>query len=240
MRLAHANGQDGNLTQVTSPSGRWITFSYDGANRITQVQDNIGRTVSYTYDGAGNLATVTQVSTPANLVTSYTYDANHAMLTVTPPHLQGTGKSLVTNEFTTSADAPTPVGWIKKQTHADGGVYQFAYTLTNGAIAQTLVTDPRGKQRQVTFNPSGYVLTDVRAVGDTEQQGDSRVRPDASNFVTSYTNTHGDVTSTVYDTLGRVTSVTRLPGLPDKRRRPTRMIPSGRTTSRRSPIRSRT
>jgi len=63
------------------------------------------------------------------------------------------------------------------------------------------VSDPRGFQLQVTVNGYGYVLNDVQALGQPEQQADSRIRPDASNFVTSYTNSHGDVT-TVYDTLG--------------------------------------
>jgi len=70
--IAHANGQSGNITQVTSPNGRWISFTYDTSNRITQAKDNIGRTVAYTYDANGNLSTVMD---PENGVTTYTYDA---------------------------------------------------------------------------------------------------------------------------------------------------------------------
>lgn len=143
--IAHSNGQSGDVTQVTSPNGRWVKFTYD-AGRITQAIDNIGRTVSYRYNASGDLTSVTD---PENHVTSYTYDADHQMLTVKPPNLQGTQTNLVTNEYTTSADAPTPVGWVKKQTHVDGGVYQFAYTVTNGRSTQTDVTDPRGYIRRV-------------------------------------------------------------------------------------------
>src|SRR5262249_17985812 len=153
--IAHANGSTGNVSQVSSPNGRWIAFTYDVSNRITQVTDNMGRTVRYTYDGSGNLETVTD---PENHVTSYSYDSNHAMLTVKPPHLQGTSNNLVTNEYTTAADAPTPVGWVKKQTHADGGVYQFAYTFTNGKISRVDVTDPRNNLRRVTYNSDRYTL----------------------------------------------------------------------------------
>src|SRR4029434_10710516 len=95
-----------------------IAFTYDTSNRITQAKDNMGRAVGYTYDGSGNLATVTD---PENHITSYTYDTGHRMLTVKPPNLQGTSTNLVTNEYTTAADAPTPVGWGKTQKHADGG-----------------------------------------------------------------------------------------------------------------------
>ena len=46
--IAHTGGQSRNITQVTSPNGRWISFTYDTSNRITQAKDNIGRTVGYT------------------------------------------------------------------------------------------------------------------------------------------------------------------------------------------------
>ncbi len=50
---------NGNITKVTSPTGRFIELTYDGLNRITQAKDNIGRTVGYEYDGAGRLWKVT-------------------------------------------------------------------------------------------------------------------------------------------------------------------------------------
>src|SRR5204862_1165931 len=135
------------------------SFTYDGSKRITQARDNIGRTVNYGYDGNGNLSSVTD---PANRVTTYTYDTSHQLLTVKPPNLQGTQTNLVTNEYTTAADAPTPIGWVKKQTHADGGVYQFAYNVTNGKTTLTEVTDPRGCKRRVTFNADGYAPSATR------------------------------------------------------------------------------
>jgi hypothetical protein len=66
----------------------------------------------------------------------------------------GTQTNLVTHEYdTTGAPETNPTfGWVTKQTHADGGICRFAYTFANGKIANTLVTDPRGKKRRVTFN----------------------------------------------------------------------------------------
>jgi RHS repeat-associated protein len=194
---------------VTSPNGRWIAFTYDGDNRITQARDNISRTVTYTYDAAGNLATVTD---PENHVTSYTYDSAHRMLTVKPPNLQGMQTNLVTNEYTTAADAPTPAGWVKKQTHADGGVYQFAYTVAGGKSTQTDTTDPLGHVRRTTFNSDGYTLGDTRALGASEQQATTSERPTRANFITSSIDALNRPTTTAYDTTGRVTSITRLTG----------------------------
>jgi YD repeat-containing protein len=44
--ITHTSGQRGNVTQVTSPNGRWLAFTYDTSNRISQVKDNIGRVVT--------------------------------------------------------------------------------------------------------------------------------------------------------------------------------------------------
>jgi RHS repeat-associated protein len=210
--IVHANGQSGNVTRVTSPFGRWIAFTYDASNRITQAKDNIGRTVTYAYDTGGNLATVTD---PEQHVTSYTYDSSHQMLTVKPPNLQGTSTNLVTNVYTTAADAPTPVGWVKTQTHADGGVYQFAYTVINGKSTQTDAIDPRGYVRRVTFNSDGYSLAETDALGQPEQNVTTSTRQIGSQFVSSSTDALSRQTVRTYDAKGNVLSVTRLAGTPD-------------------------
>ena len=67
--LTRAGGTDSSpITQVTSPNGRWIQFTYDASNRIIQAQDNIGRVVTYGYDAPGRVATVTD---PHGGVTQY-------------------------------------------------------------------------------------------------------------------------------------------------------------------------
>ena len=196
----------GLLQRVTSPNGRWLALTYGPGGRVSQVKDNIGRTVSYTYDANGRLSTVTD---PENHVTSYSWDANNRMTGVRPPNLQGTQTNLVTNEYTTAADAPTPVGWVKKQTFVDGGVYQFAYNVTNGKSTQTHVTDPREYVRRVTFNPDGYTLEDRRALNQPEEQTTTSDRSGAGNFITTSTDSLQAKTVYVQDALGNVTSVTR-------------------------------
>lgn len=50
---AAAGGLAGNLTKITTPNGRYLTFTYDSSNRVTQVTDILGRTITYTYDANG-------------------------------------------------------------------------------------------------------------------------------------------------------------------------------------------
>jgi YD repeat-containing protein len=76
--LVRTTGQTGKIDRIISPTGRWISLSYDASQRITQATDNIGRTVTYTYD-SGRLWKVTDA---AGGITEYTYDSSHRMLTI--------------------------------------------------------------------------------------------------------------------------------------------------------------
>jgi len=188
-----------NITQISSPSGRWIQFTYDASNRITQAKDNSGRAVNYTYDTGGRLWKVTD---PAGGVTEYTYDTSNRMLTIKDAR----GIVYLTNEYNSA-------GRVIKQTQADNSTYQFAYTLdTNGKITQADVTDPRGNVRRVTFNSSGYTLSETRALGMPEQQTYGYSRQTGTNLLLSVTDPLNRVTSFAYDAMGNVTSVTRLSG----------------------------
>jgi YD repeat-containing protein len=199
----HLRSGHGNLLRVTSPHGRWIEFSYyPGTGLVQQAKDNIGRTVSYTYDASGRLWKVTD---PMNHVTEYTYDTNHRITKIKNRN----GVEYVTNEYTTAADAPTPVGWVKKQTHADGGVYEFTYTVVNGKSTRTDVKDPHGQIRRVRFNGEGYTLNDTRALNQDEEQTAEAVRSPGSQFVSSSTHTtSGDQTTVTHDDAANISSIT--------------------------------
>lgn len=187
----------GRLQAVVSPSGKFVQFTYDASNRITQVMDNAGRTVGYTYDASGRLWKVTDA---AGGVTEYTYDASHRMLTLKDP------KNIV--YLTNTYDAN---GRVATQTQADSTTYQFAYTLDgSGNVTQTDVTDPRGFVRRVTFNSSGYALTDTTAFGQAEAQTLTYVRQAGTNLILSVTDTLSRKTASTYDSKGNVLTVTRL------------------------------
>jgi len=194
----------GNLMRITSPSGRWIAFTYDTAGRITSATDNIGRTVGYAYNQTtGNLLTVTD---PENNVTTYTWDANNRLATIKD------GRNIVylTNHYDAS-------GRVDHQTLADPNAsYSFAYTTDqSGNITQTNVTNPRGYVEQLSFNPSHYVTTDIEALGQPEQRQTTYTRPDATNLPTEVVDGLGRHAVYTYDSFGHVTTVTRAAGTSD-------------------------
>ncbi|MEU6408840.1 RHS repeat-associated core domain-containing protein [Microbispora sp. NPDC046933] len=200
IRLTRAVNPTEDLTQITSPSGKWIKLSYDAQHRVVQARDNIGRTVGYTYNAAGRLETVTD---PAGKVTRYTYDSSGRLATAR----DGRGITYLTNEYDTA-------GRVRRQTLTDGQVYDFAYTTdANGQITETRVTEPGGRVRRVTF-ADGLVNTDTTAYGTpfartvTYERGtDQRVDAVVDPF--------GRRRAYHYDARGNVTHTTTLAGTAD-------------------------
>jgi RHS repeat-associated protein len=195
--LLATRAANGNLTKLRSPNGRYIDFSYDASNRVTLATDNIGRSVSYTYDASGRLWKVTD---PMSGVTEYTYDSLHRMLTLKDAR----GIVYLTNEYDSN-------GRVIQQTQADNTTYLFAYTLDgNGKITETDVTDPRGNHRVLTFNSSGYRLTDTRgcSCGGTV----AYERQAGTDFVTARIDALKRRTEYTYDSMGNPTSLTRMAG----------------------------
>jgi YD repeat-containing protein len=200
--ITRSGGHIGNITKITSPNGRWLTFSYDGSDRVTQATDNIGRTVGYTYDASGRLWKVTD---PANGVTEYTYDTSHRMLTLKDAR----GITYLTNHYDAN-------GRVDLQTQADSTTYQFAYTLDgSGKVTQTDTTNPRGFVTRYTFNADGHHTSLVEAVGTALERTTTWTRDSGTNRITEIVGPLGRHTTYDYDTNGHVTSVTRLAGTGD-------------------------
>jgi len=189
------NLQGHRITRLISPNGRWVAFTYDSSFHITQAKDNIGRTINYTYDGSGRL---TQVTDAGGGVTQYTYDTANRMLTIRDAR----GIVYLTNQYDTN-------GRVVLQTQADATTYQFGYTLdVNGKVTQTNVTNPRGNTRQVTFNSDGYTLTDTRVCcGGLSYTFERQTGTDLVLSVTDPLNRRAEY---AYDSMGNVTSMTRM------------------------------
>ena len=198
-------GPFGPVRRITSPSGRYIDLTYDSLTRITEATDNIGRTVSYTYDTSGRLATVRDAN---GGVSEYTYDTAHRMLTLKDAR----GITFLTNEY---YGPGAHEGRVQRQTQADTTTFEFTYTNDGaGRIVQTDVTNPRGHMRRVTFDSTGYPLTDTRALGQPEQQTITYTRQSGTNFILTSTDALNRQTTFTHDAQGNVQTVTRLAGTP--------------------------
>jgi RHS repeat-associated protein len=215
------------LQRVTSPNGRYLTFTNDAQSRITQLADNIGRTVSYTYDSTGNLATVTDAN---GGVTSYTYDSHNRMLTVKDP----LGIVYLTNQYDLS-------GRVTNQTQADGSTFLFSWNPTlatdqdhfvasvgqtddggglGGLVIRSLCWDAGLFKRYDVGCANGYMalvasvdVTDPRGYvrrvkfgpsGQTTSDTHALGQPEEQTYTYAY---YGDnLAQSVTDPLGRVTS----------------------------------
>jgi YD repeat-containing protein len=168
LTITRTNGQSGNITRITSPHGRWISFTYDSSNHVTQATDNIGRTVRYAYNGSGNLATVTDAE---NAVSSYGWTASNQVATITDPR----GIAFLSNTYTS--------GRVTAQAAGDGtSTTQFAYTVgASGAVTQTDITDPRGHRQRLLFNSDHYIVGDVRGFGQPDSRRSVERQP-GTNF----------------------------------------------------------
>lgn len=228
-----------NLTQITSPNGRYIQLQYDASGRVTTATDNIGRTVTYTYDPVGRLFTVTDLN---GGVTTYTYTDQNELATITDAR----GITYLTNQYDAN-------GRVTQQTQANGSTYLFSWTLSGNAtqthyyengtvtsgtlfsqpncwngtsynrydpscqegylplVTQVDITDPRGYVRRVQFGPSGYKTSDTHALGQPEEQTITYSYY-ADNSLKSLTDALGRTTSYDYDALGNRIRVTSLDG----------------------------
>jgi RHS repeat-associated protein len=194
-------GTTGNISRITSPSGRWIEFTYDTSNRITKIKDNISRVVDYTYDASGRLWKATNLHFESETnppLTEYTYDTSHRMLTIKDPR----NNMYVTNEYDAN-------GRVHKQTQADLTTFLFDYTLDgNGNVTQTDMTDPRGNIRRTVFNTDGYVTTETYALNKPEQQVTTYERQPGTNLLLSVTDPFAHKTAYTYDAAGNVLEAT--------------------------------
>ncbi|WNV87867.1 RHS repeat-associated core domain-containing protein [Umezawaea sp. Da 62-37] len=200
--FTRTGGSNGEVSQITSPSGRWISFEYDASARVTRAFDNIGRQVLYTYDTGGRLSTVTDV---AGKVSTYTYDTANRITKITD------ARGVAYLDVVYDAN-----GRVQRQNLADGGNYQFAYTL-NAAneITETRVTQPNGSVRRVVFDANHMVSTDTAAYGTTLARTTTYVRG-TDNRVDAVIDPYGRRTNYTYDAQQRVTAVTELVGTADQ------------------------
>jgi RHS repeat-associated protein len=181
--LAYSASQ---LTSVTDPSGRKLSFAYNAAGTISSITDPAGHVEQFEYDSLGNLISSTD---PRNDVTTYGYDSSHEMTSITDPR---NGK--VTNEYDSSQRVITQTDAMNRKT-------TWSY-----ASGETRVTLPTGSVMQALF--SGDLPTSITHAYGTSSAATTSYGYDESDNLTSVTDPDGHKTTFTYDGAGNRTSQT--------------------------------
>ena len=179
--LSYAGGQ---LSAVTDPAGRRLTFSYNPDGKLIKVEDPIGRSVSFSYDVPGNLQTATDVGGGQ---TQFTYDSQHRMVTMTDPN-----GGVLRNTYDS-------VGRVAQQADPLGRTTKFDYQ----PGVQTTITDPTGNVTVEKFRNNLLVSRTVGA-GTPDQATWSYEYDPATLGVTQQTDPNGHVTTHTYDARGNL------------------------------------
>ncbi len=197
LTITRSEGQHGNITKITSPHGRWVTLTYDTSNRIKEIKDNSGRTLKYAYNSSGLLESATD---PAERTTKYEYNAEGDMTSVTDPR----GNKYLETTYSS--------GLVSKQTLANGGTYEFSYTMGSGKVESVIATEPKGNKRKITFNTEGYPTSETAGLGSSVEQTMTFERQMGTGILLSSTDARSRKTTYEYNNYGDVTAVTRLAG----------------------------
>ncbi len=182
------------IIEVIDPVGRKLTLNYDGADRVTTIIDPIGRAVQYTYNTQGTLETIID---PKGGVTQYDYDTQNRMTQITDAR----GIAFLQNIYDAN-------GRVVKQILADGAEWMFECQLLNplvplSPVQETTVTDPRGNQTISRFNPQGFLISQIAALGQTTLFE----RENGTNLLLGVTDPLGRTTRITYDTFGNIASL---------------------------------
>ncbi len=218
-----------NLSTVSDPAGRTVSFAYDGANHLTAITDpagysyvlSVGTTLNsvtqpdggtwrYTYDTTAFMLSKTD---PLGNTTSYTYDANHRVASSTDP--EGKTRSIAYPQATDTTRTTT-------FTEKDGGVWSYTYDTQAGTLKSK--TDPQGGVTGYTYDGAGNRLSTTAPDGTTttstyDSRGNMTSTTDPLGQTTSYTynpfgqvlsitDPQGGVTAYAYDTKGNMTAMT--------------------------------
>lgn len=202
---------NGDLTQIDSPNGTTVTYTYDNARRLTGMTDDLGNKITYTLDDDGNILTetrkdpanvlkythsqtfdemsrlLTSVGAGAGWTRSYAYDKNSNQTTYTNANNHATNYAFDgLNRLVTATDALSGVT-----------------TNTINDIDQTTgIKDPRNNTTTYGYNAFGDVTQIV-----SPDTGTASYVVNKNGDVTQMTDARGVVTNYTYDAINRLTTV---------------------------------
>ncbi len=190
------------LTTVTDPAGRKLTFAYSG-NHVSSVTDPLGRVVTYAYDGEGNLTDVTDVNGGD---THFTYDSAHRMLSMRFPNqapgVPGSTGAVVSNKYDSQ-------GRVIEQTDQLGRTTKFSYTgePLSEAGGSTTITDPKGNMTVQSYQ-YGELLSETKGYGTPQAATWSFAYDPRTLGMTTVTDPNGHTTTSTFDSEGNTLTTT--------------------------------
>jgi RHS repeat-associated protein len=214
---------------IASSAGPSIQFVRDSLGRITQIVDPTGKVISYAYDGAGNLTSETDrasltstyqyLATPAHYVSAAidplghqavgaTYDATGRLVGTADALGNQSGRSYDLGHNTESITDPVgnrttlvydALGNVVSSTDPTGATSHYTYDANNNLLSQT---NPRGNTTTQTFDAHGNLTSTTDAQGHATQYAYN-----ALNEVTTITDPLGRVVQRSYDANGNLTKV---------------------------------
>lgn len=138
-RLLLNRDPERNLTEIQTPHGHWIKFTYDQNAHIRRADDDAGDWALYAYNGDGLLSEMVSSSGRRR---DYWYQGVR-MTRISDE----TGRTLLQNWYQDNA--------LVKQQFADGEVYQYSYepSDTGDYYQRAVVTLPDGSLKYIDLTP---------------------------------------------------------------------------------------
>lgn len=172
------------LKSIIDRNGNTTTLTYSG-NNLTQVTDPVGRTLTFTYSAPSCAKCVSQAvagkaGDPLQRIASYTYDGSSRLIKVTDQlgkeyqyaYAEGGGDDQhnLTQVTDRRGTAIKKIAYdsnqrVISQTFADGGIERYGYTLSGNLVTGVTIIDPLGRTMSKRFNAQGYVIEESDPLG---------------------------------------------------------------------------
>jgi RHS repeat-associated protein len=206
------------LTSVSDPGNRTVSFGYTGGN-LTSITDVAGHVTSFTYDANHRLLTMTD---PNNGVLTNTYDSNSRVVSQTDPMSRtlqfgysGDWPHLLRNSVTDTLGLAPPTvytytGYLISEIAVNPGPQQAHWGIDYAPDIPwpSAITDPNNHTWNLNWDYATTVQGNLLSITDPLTRTTSYAY-NATNDVTTITNTKGITTTFGYDANGNLLNVTR-------------------------------
>jgi RHS repeat-associated protein len=201
----------GRRISVTDQNSKKTTYAYDDADRLTSVTDPANNVTNYTYDTENNLVSIEDANSHT---TTFSYDAYGRIMETTFPstHFEQYGYDAANNLTSKTDRNSQTINYVyddlyrlTQKTYPDSSTVEYVYDLV-GKLQQ--VTDPTGTYGLAYDNMGRLVGSTTKYTFLSTTTYSNSYTYDANSNRASMTDPQSGVTSYVYDTLNRLSTLT--------------------------------